>query len=578
MKSGSFLFTVWLVLPVLAGSCQQNQQPDNYPFQGYRRPDGSRLVVQTTFNHNQLLGVQPVADGLVALTQAGSLIKFDLEMVRVIAERDFQPGYRCISHDCHGNVIAAKEDGTIDRIDPRNLNGRRIAKVPGIPVWIGADSTRKSLVAVLGRWFPGYQIENFEPGTVWDIAAQKAYELPRYRQGGATTFFIDNNQNLWIGADHGEFGAWCERLNLHTGEMTPIEFKDWWSTGIYGFHQLRDGTIIAYGGMIHFAATSYIGKIVDNSKLEKVFASDGLLSAPTTAPSSPVMPVTGILHEPNSRDLIVVAYSEVYRVDELFSHWQHLSTLSIDYAPGRPDAMGFYPAVASAQALDGGDRLRLIFGTRGNGIVEIDQRQVIPHEIEHDVPRWEFPRMIGASADGVLLTDGGIDRDATRYWLDRDLHVQPLKRDDPQYDSRNDAAEALWTAYRAGLISEKVSAPGGVEAKVWDSVDLRNGSILVATDRGIFQHIAGQQQLRTSPFWPPTGDVSCLCRDQRGRIWAAGDGLWLLDSATKLWDKITELQLSKLLRVRSMQPWGEDGVALLLSNHRIVTMRLQPAE
>ena len=64
---------------------------------------------------------------------------------------------------------------------------------------------------------------------------------------------------------------------------------------------------------------------------------------PAQAQSWPSRPITHVVEEDDG--LLVVAYSDVFRVDKALKSWKRVATLKIQYRWGRPDAIWSYPAV-----------------------------------------------------------------------------------------------------------------------------------------------------------------------------------------------------------------------------------------
>jgi hypothetical protein len=376
---------ILLAIVATSVSCQQQRSTGA----GDARPlvtlvDGGGAAAHAALDANHLIAVERCGDALIALTRAGHLLLFDLETVTLQRQRVCDPEYRCLSRDAGGRIIAARADGRLDVIDPRTLEARNIAKMPGIPVWIGVDRQSGGMIGVLGERVHRYCGETvIEASWVWDVSRDRRYTIPLNLGGGAaSTFFVDRNGRFWLGSDNGEFGAWAARMDLHSGRFTKVDTTALqWAANPFGFFQLKDGTILAYGGLIHFSASSYIAK-VDGDRLVPMY-DFGLRNEPTDPEfvDTPHLPVTQVLQAPGSPELIVLAYSQLFTLDPKRMKWKTVAEINADDTPGRPDAMGSYPAITGVVSIPGRPA-RLIFATELNGLIELKGSEVISHTLD----------------------------------------------------------------------------------------------------------------------------------------------------------------------------------------------------
>jgi hypothetical protein len=176
------------------------------------------------------------------------------------------------------------------------------------------------------RWDAPYSV-------VHDLATAQTFALNQ----AATTFLLDREGRLWLGADSGEWGGHVTRIDLSTGTVATIEpppsrepgeEASW--DGIYGFVELRDGQVWAYGGTSHMGLNDAEITRVDEAKAQTMAAFDPPRDPQREPdPSRPRMPITHIVEETGG--LLVFSYSDVFRVDTALKNWKTAATLKIHY-------------------------------------------------------------------------------------------------------------------------------------------------------------------------------------------------------------------------------------------------------
>jgi hypothetical protein len=181
---------------------------------------------QARERRNAVLGSVLTKDSLIVLTRDGNLRKHDLKNLDLVQERACSDPYLCIAEGLDGSIVAASELGVLDEIDPATLKSKRLAQLPGRPMWIGADRTGKTLIAALGEITE--ENENaigVAPKAIWDVNAKKGYPLKEMsdRESGISwccsmSFAIDAKRQFYIACEKGEFGGWCQVLDLQTGK------------------------------------------------------------------------------------------------------------------------------------------------------------------------------------------------------------------------------------------------------------------------------------------------------------------------------------------------------------------------
>ncbi len=306
------------------------------------RLESGRVVEYTIpFDRNSLQDSLRAGNGLIALTSSGVLLRFELPDVRLVHEHAETVEVKCLGRGEGGAVLAGLADGRICRVNPVTLELTEIAKLAASPRWIGwlpAIGNRPAgLVVVTGS----------TTCTVHDLATQKTFTAGH----NATTFLCDATGRLWLGADNGEWGGRVTRVDLTRGSSAAIDpppsgdprWAAHWD-GIYGFIELRDHQVWAFGGTSHMGSNSRNITRIDEDKPRPLFECEthaALEEKPDEPP--PALPISHIIEENES--LLVFSYDDVFRVDKTLKTWKQVATLSLDYRPGRPDAMGSYPAV-----------------------------------------------------------------------------------------------------------------------------------------------------------------------------------------------------------------------------------------
>jgi len=106
---------------------------------------------------------------------------------------------------------------------------------------------------------------------------------------------------------------------------------------------------------------------------------------------------------------------------------------------------------------------------------------------------------------------------------------------------------------------------------VFDAVPDRGGWSLVATARGLLRFHPEDGALEPIPSPSPGEEVKSLCRDGDGRLWAAGDGLYLSSNEGKNWEPIKLPMLARTYtkRVRP-NPESPHGLIIAIPDQGVV--------
>jgi hypothetical protein len=235
-------------------------------------------------------------------------------------------------------------------------------------------------------------------GRHWDVPYSVVHDLATGKKFAleeeATTFLIDRAGRIWLGADRGEWGGQLTRVDLANGTIAPIKpppshkpkIQAFWE-GVYGFVELRDGQVWAFGGTSHMGFNSgYITRI-DGAEPQPLFTfkPTGELGKEPD-PGRPSLPITHVIEEDSG--LLVFSYSDVFRVDKELKAWKKFATLAIQYRSGRPDAVGSYPSVRAVHPpIRDGEPY--VLATVGDGYVLLEGTKPTAHSL---------PGQLGASS------------------------------------------------------------------------------------------------------------------------------------------------------------------------------------
>ncbi len=409
-------------------------------------PDGGRVSWTYHYDRNSLRDSRPVSGGWIALTAAGNLLLFDTDLVRVRGESFGPVPATCLGADDKGTVVAGFEDGRVMAVNSTTLALTEVATLGG-PVlsighrasgWVFAD------VPVSARMKNGLGDAGL---VVTDLGKNKVHRL---NTTTPTSLHFDRHGRLWLGVDHGEFEGGASVLDLDSGDLRKIELPESVGRNVYGFIELADGQVWAYGGVMHMGLLAWHITRVDSSRPETLAAGDNLkdLRAPEAAgpPERPRFPITQVIEDPNG-ELLVFSYSDLFRVDRALSKWRYVMKLELSYQAGRRDAVGSYPAIQRVVAV-GKRRERLVLVTSGNGHIILDGTKMI---------RRDLPGQIGLhSQDEVLDSPVGLlvlsHDDRERPWSLTSggwelAKAEPPKRYDPA-DPLAGSGEKSWSNVR----------------------------------------------------------------------------------------------------------------------------------
>jgi hypothetical protein len=350
-----------------------------------------------------------VGNGLIALTSSGVLLRFELPAVRLVRER-IDDEVTCIGRGDGEAVLAGLADGRICRVDPATLELTDVVKLPAAPSWVGWRQAGGSRPAgIVGVTRKTRRVE--KDGNHWDApfsvvhdhSAGKTFALDHL----ATTILLDSAGRLWLGADNGEWGGRVSRIDLRTAIVTvikpppsrePGEKASW--NGVYGFVELRDGQVWAYGGTSHMGFDCGEITRIDEAKAQTIAAFDPPPNLRQERdPSVPRMPITQVIEEKTG--LLVFSYSDIFRADKALKAWNKFASLKIQYRWGRPDAVGAYPAIRTIHP-PSREGESYVLATIGDGYIVLDGPKATPRSIPGQVAAAYVSGIANAS-EGTLF-------------------------------------------------------------------------------------------------------------------------------------------------------------------------------
>ncbi len=397
------LFVLCCALPLVPVS--RADEPAGPPT-GEVRLAGGRVIEYTIpFDRNSLQASLRVGNSLIALTSSGALLRFELPKVRLAREHVQATEVQCLGRGKGAEILAGLADGRICLVNPETLELTEVSKLPAPPVWIGwiqaAGNRPAGLLLV---------VNGETKSTVHDLAAAKTFTVDFL----PTAFLLDSTATLWLGADNGEWGGRVTRVDLRKGTITALDpppsllpkRRAYWN-GIYGFIELRERQVWAFGGTSHMGFNSRNITRLDEDKPRVLLQLEthAVLEEKPDAPP-PALPISHIVEEADS--LLIFSYDDVFRVDKALKSWKKAATLTLEYRWGRPDAMGSYPSVRTIHPpLRDGEPY--ILATRGDGFVLLAGDKATSHSLPGQLSAESIIR-VQNTAQGTLFFEED-DRD-----------------------------------------------------------------------------------------------------------------------------------------------------------------------
>ena len=263
-------------------------------------PSGVEIHYQYHFGRNRLKEARSINGSILALTSSGNILEFDESTLGLRKEWYFRSFVTCLGQTSDGSLLAGFEDGRVCSIDLTTRKSKELARVPGRPQWVaeirGAlpGRPRMSVLAVSdvsGSKPSPARINQLPRSLIYSTAEESRHVLPTR----ASAFLLDSTGRLWVGADNGEWGGWCSCFDTQTGRLSSIPglriFQNsqqrFWR-GVFGFAEVGDGEVWAFGGVIHFTQSEGFIWRVDRGTAEELYRSSP--TPPSTKPLDPDVP------------------------------------------------------------------------------------------------------------------------------------------------------------------------------------------------------------------------------------------------------------------------------------------------
>ncbi len=408
-------------------------------------PAASAVSGHYIYSRNALAESTAVGGTLVAITEAGHILVFSIEPFELLREKLNLSEARCLGVPTDRDVLIGFDDGVIGRMSVPSLDIQPIARVPGRPVWIGQlGRSQELLVAYAQPVDPRSRyFERLADYTVRHLPSGRDVRVK-----DATAYFLDDRDRLWLGADHGEWGGGVQVVEPGSDRAKDVKLPHHYDArNVRGFVQVgRD--VWAYGGLTHLSTSAFIARVSTVGPAAILHrASHIWFGRREKPPGSPNTPISHIAKMGNR--LLVVASSDVFETDSKLERWKRVSQFDLRYLPGRPDAVGGYPAIRSVHVLGN----RLYAATRRNGYVEMGPNGVVPHALPRELP--VAPGAVFAATDEIVIAGMGEDwvvREPNGDWvLARARLLPPVPPDEAPPDAipSDDEAIRSWCAVRS---------------------------------------------------------------------------------------------------------------------------------
>jgi hypothetical protein len=123
----------------------------------------------------------------------------------------------------------------------------------------------------------------------------------------------------------------------------------------------------------------------------------------------------------------------------------------------------------------------------------------------------------------------------------------------------------------------ELAGPGQPPQEIYDAMAWNKGQIILGTDRGVLLYDMGSSGLSKPPFPAPAEKIRALCRDGLGRVWMAGEGLWVTDTAGK---QLRDLRAASPvapanIRILAIDSAHRDGVFTALDRRGALFLRAE---
>ena len=362
------------------------------------------------FDHNALKDAELVAHDLVALTESGNLVRFDAETLSITAHQVVPGRGIAVARGDAGHLLVGTEDGQIYELTSETLALTPVTKAPGRVLWLStgkAIGKLRSIVAVIdaradvmpwpGEPFKAHERRSMRierqvvnPLKVLVFAGGTSKYIP-FKHGSFATpnaFMLDDSDRLWMGTDKGEWGGQYSYMELRTGNVHIFDTD----SGVLGFLKVRDGRVLAYGGMSHMGMES--GFIADVSKKSALYLREFTNRLKTELPEitkrvldqakagrlaelegAPRGAVDLVIEDNVNGGFWVLSAHDVYRSDRDFAKWEKVADFGGRWSGGRNYSVGNTPTIRRVLAT-GADHPDLIAVSARDGLARFSNGKV----------------------------------------------------------------------------------------------------------------------------------------------------------------------------------------------------------
>jgi len=347
------------------------------------------------FDRNALAASVQVGSSIIALAEAGHVLRFDLQTLRLTGERLSRRRAIVLGAATATDVLVGFTNGRIARLDASTLIATPIAAVEGHPVWIGTCPGIASPLVVYASPVAAPYPASHPRGLVGYRARLLATEEEVEIDTG-TTFLCDSKGRLWIGADRGEWGGALQVVDLRARPLAvrKVSYEKSELNGIYGLVESPKGDILAFGGTLHMGfGSAQLTKFSPSGSSQEIYAAkfNGWTTQPVTP--NPTLPITQALSKEGR--WLVFSYDAAFECDGAFRNWKRIATLHVRTNPGRPDAVASYPGIVRVDDVGG----RILLTTHLDGLLELRRGEIVRHTL---------PDQLDVAPDTVILWRDGL--------------------------------------------------------------------------------------------------------------------------------------------------------------------------
>lgn len=333
------------------------------------------------FDHNALIDAEIVGRNLVALTDSGNIVRFDVETLSITGHKIVPGRGIAIARGTAGKLLIGTENGKIFSLAPSTLALTRIVTTTGHVVWLSKGKVLgkpNSIVAIIDGYsrafaLPGESFEAYAKRSdkverqnkdvlgVLIIAEGKLRYMPfkRGRFGTPNVFMLDNDR-LWMGKDQGEWGGRYSYMELDSGKVQNVDT----GSGILGFLKTRDGRVLAYGGTSHMGAefgfVQDIGKAPAATLLkfehmpERRPPKSQTQTKPTEDQDAPRSPIDFVFQNRADGKFLVLSAHDIFEYDRNFTKSKKIADFGGRGSGLRSYSVGYSPSVRKVLITDFG--------------------------------------------------------------------------------------------------------------------------------------------------------------------------------------------------------------------------------